>query len=99
MMVHRIATAAEVQTALESQQAIHGKTLEFWTEEMRKAIDDDGYRNEVCEKCGGVFLAFKHFVNCPESNCPMRGTGPSVAEMILDEMFTGESKAEGADHG
>jgi len=38
---------------------------------------EDGYKDEICPKCGIVFLAHFHFVNCEKIHC---GECPMVAK-------------------
>lgn len=45
---------------------------------------DEGYKDEVCPKCGTVFLAHHHFVKCPEKSCPMRDPN---SKSLLEEIF------------
>lgn len=55
----------------------------------KKAIEIDGYKDEICPKCGVVFLAHYHFVNCHHAHCgkcPMvRTNSESLLKMLLGE--------------
>ena len=51
---------------------------------LKEAIEVDGYKNEVCSKCGAVYLAHIHFVMCFDDSCPMKSKSDtrSVLEMM-----------------
>lgn len=34
----------------------------------------DGYKDEICPKCGTLFEAQIHFIRCDAVPCPMRST-------------------------
>ena len=60
----------------EKQQFLHATALA------------EGYKDEVCNKCGLVFMAFHHFVRCQDPTCPMiardkDGKSKTVLEMML----------------
>jgi hypothetical protein len=47
----------------------------------------EGYKDEVCSKCGAVLLAFHHFLRCDREDCPMKlrdknGHAPNFFEMM-----------------
>ena len=50
----------------------------------------EGYKDKICPKCGNIFLAHHHFVNCHLAHCgecPMVSQGTkSVFEHILGEI-------------
>lgn len=45
----------------------------------------DGLKDEVCKKCGRLFLAHVHFVRCYLKPCPI-SNGVSVLDMMLNEI-------------
>lgn len=52
---------------------------------LKEAIEVDGYKNEVCSKCGGVFLAHHHYIRCFDDPCPMKSK--SDTRSLLEMMF------------
>lgn len=46
----------------------------------------EGYKDEACPKCGAIFLAHHHLVNCTNApnNCPMVGSG---SKSIIERIF------------
>ena len=58
------------------------------TEDHRKCIEEDGYKDEFCPKCGVLYLACEHFIRCDHalngSGCPMHDGKPSILHQILD---------------
>lgn len=59
-------------------------SLREWREKDLVA-KQDGCKAEVCG-CGVIFLAFHHFVDCRENNCPMRGNGGTLFEQWNEEL-------------
>ncbi len=43
----------------------------------------EGLTDEICPKCGQVFLAHIHFVRCVEKDCPM-SNGKSFIDMWVE---------------
>lgn len=83
MKKKRLATVEEVDMTLKQEQlrhpmadinALHSKAIE------------EGFKDEVCPKCGIIFLAHHHMTNCPDSDCPMKdGSGKSVLDLLLED--------------
>ncbi len=40
----------------------------------------EGYKDEVCLRCGLTFLAFHHFTTCRADKCPMRSSNKSLLQ-------------------
>lgn len=79
-MDKRVATEEEVTTTL-AQWQIENPTLDSKAKHQEALAE--GYKDEVCPKCGAVFLAFHHFVMCDDENCPMKDGNPSLLEQLL----------------
>ena len=53
----------------------------------KEQAEKEGYKNEVCGECGGVFLAFHHFLTCRQDGCPMRDqSGKSVLDHMVESL-------------
>lgn len=76
----RAATKEEIATAMGIWQAAN-PTLD--AEKKHQEALAEGYKDEVCPKCGAVFLAFIHFVMCSDAGCPMKDGKPSLLEQIF----------------
>lgn len=47
----------------------------------------EGYKDEVCPRCGGVHLACDHFIRCGFEDCPMKSRdGAGHASTLLEMM-------------
>ncbi len=46
---------------------------------LQKAYQE-GYKDEVCLKCGLTFLAFHHFTTCCADGCPMRASDETLLQ-------------------
>ena len=58
----------------------------------------DGYKDELCSKCGDVFLAHVHFVRCDNKPCPM-SNGKSFLDMWIDAIEAKEAANEKEKNG
>jgi hypothetical protein len=76
----RAATKKEIATEMTIWQAAN-PTLN--AEKKHQEALAEGYKDEVCPRCGVVFLAFYHFVKCSEDICPMKDGKPSLLEQIF----------------
>ncbi len=53
----------------------------------------EGYKDEKCGECKGVFLAHKHFIRCEHPSCPMisrkpDGTPePSFLDKLIEQTY------------
>lgn len=77
----RDATQEESEKAIEFEVKVQGYP------EARADRDTaiaEGYKDEVCGKCGTTFLAHKHFVRCPRKDCDMKGPD---SKSVLDMVF------------
>lgn len=46
----------------------------------------EGYKDEKCEKCNAIFLAYHHWVRCDNEDCPMR-TNTSLLNVLDDTTY------------
>lgn len=51
----------------------------------------EGYKDEVCSKCGVVFLAHIHFIQCEDKPCPM-SSGKSFLDMWIEAIEAKEAR-------
>lgn len=56
------------------QKKINARLALITSDEKRlhAAALAEGYKDEVCQKCDVVFLAFHHFVRCDDAGCLMK---------------------------
>jgi hypothetical protein len=77
----RLATPEEVAAELELQKKFKP---DVDVDKLYQEALAEGYKDEVCLKCGQVYLAHFHFVRCNEPDCPMKTPGgKSLLEMLL----------------
>jgi len=43
-------------------------------EQLHAEAVAQGYKDEICSRCGAEFLAHIHFVRCDADPCPMKST-------------------------
>lgn len=90
MIEKRPANTEEVEAAIALRVSIGSITAE----EFKKLYDEavgEGYKDEVC-RCGTIFLACSHFVNCASPDCPMKTKGGSS---LLRALLGEEEVADG----
>lgn len=76
-MSKRDATPWEAEEALLAQHESWNRCnpsipipLSEWREKQDEALEQ-GYKDEMCEKCGSTWCAFMHFVHCSRKDCPL----------------------------
>ena len=51
-----------------------------------KEAVNEGFKAEVCLRCGTVFSASTHFIRCVDEDCPMKdGKGSLLDQIFPDE--------------
>ncbi len=79
----RPATQSEVEAGLASWQ-------KQWPDHDGRAklqeAYKEGYKDEVCLKCGLTFLAFHHFTTCRADGCPMRYSDKSLLQQWQEQL-------------
>lgn len=83
-MEKRLATEEETKETLKQEQLKHPAAD---VSALHQEAIGEGYKDEVCPKCGAIFLAHHHLLDCPDRDCPMKGNdGKSILEMLLEEL-------------
>ena len=79
----RLATAEEVAKVIAFQKECYPDSD---VDAKHQEALDEGYKDEVCEKCGTTFLACHHFIRCEDPKCPMKTPGgKSLLDMMLGD--------------
>ena len=47
----------------------------------------EGYKDEICSKCGAVLLAHHHFVKCDLAKCGDCPMVPKDSKSLLDQLL------------
>ena len=86
----REATAAETQAAILELKTRYPEADYAGRQRECRA---EGLKDEVCGKCGVVYLACIHFVRCADPDCPMKGPDKrSLLECLLPELSSFRAK-------
>ncbi len=72
-------------TPEESEAALVFDAYSFpQTRELRRKAMAEGFKDEVCGKCGKCFLAHKHFISCNRKRCDMHDAGaPTMLDVLI----------------
>lgn len=56
-------------------------SLREWRAKEAEALEQ-GYKDEMCVKCGSTFCAFMHFIHCNRKDCPIVDNKGTLLERL-----------------